>query len=259
MTDITKMPDDQVKAIDLVTRFEIISNIGMLADEDRIGQPEKPFKDWSDNDFATVLKLFETWPDKELCADKFDQLATQFAQKFDKSLLSGSDMKALLAHTAQTYTTAARDVFGDDVPHIELMFKSSPHRPGYYAGLIFEGPIEVNASNLTQASVKGSDFNGNASFVELICHEATHSLQRHLAETSDGQTQDIRLSSRILEMFYEAAQGAKEFGRRDLYWQHPMEVQARDVASLMTKTLMQDIKQTPQFLNETPDTHDPGL
>ena len=231
------MTNKNLADLDLYERHEILSEIGMLADEDNVGQPERPYSEWSEEDFETVLALFESWPYSDASAPEFEHLANAFEQHFNPTILQDNDIKAILEHTAQALSAAGKEAFDADAPDVVLDFVSSPEAKGYYGGLRPDGKIQINSDKLNDMRVKGSTFEGAESFIELVSHEATHLFQNYCDDTCDVETEDLRLSIRVSMMFYEATDGAKKAGHRELYWQHPMEVQARDVAERLTSKI----------------------
>lgn len=242
---------ENLEALNLFDRFEVLSDLGLLAHEEKIGHPERPFEEWTEEEFETVLTLFNSWPMRDASVPEFQDMIKSFGAHFDTDTLNDGDLKQALEHAAEALSIAAKDAFGKDAPFIELAFEFTPEKRGYFGGLRPDGKIQINTAKFNYDRVGGSDYDGAESFVELICHEATHAVQRFCSEQSDLKTEDLYLGIYVSESFYEATEQAKQMGRWDLYLQHPLEVQARDVA----KNMIEELRDPRRDLTMTGNAH----
>lgn len=249
------MDKQELQALNVFERYALLEKMGMLADEERIGQPERPFEEWSEDDFSHVNEVFETWPYLSQSDTGFNDVIARFRHSFNLQDYMDMDQQEILETAAEALQNALRDTYGADVPKIELVFERYPGRNGYYGGLRPDDKIQIDPDKFAIGSVEGSDFTGITSFVELVMHESTHLMQRYWADQSDGTTEDYRLSARASMDFYEAVDGARKVGHRELYWNHPLEVQARDFARELTHSaLMYELGASAHHLGHDEDT-----
>jgi len=235
------MPPETLAKLNLFERYVALEQIGMSPDEHRVGEPERPYKEWAPDDYKAVLAMFNSWPRFEAADKQMDDMRAGFLAAFAQNLAMNphADRKGRLLLAADALNTAGSDIFGPDFPRAELDFIAGG-RPSYYGGLRPDGKIQINTLKLDDPTVNGSAFSGDLSFIELVVHEATHNVQLFQAKISDGETQDGLLSMRVAETFYESTAGAKNYNR-DLYWLHPFEVQAREFAHSTAKALQANL------------------
>jgi len=243
--DAYSIPDSGVEGLNMHDRFRVLKKLGLLAHETEIGQPKRPFDEWSPNELALALKVFQTWPEFEETEKKYQDVGILFAKNFVTPEVASRE--ALLSSAAKALKTATKEVYGPDFPDVKIKFVRLTERENrFYAGLNPEDEVEFNINRLHDDRINGSDFEADAAYIELLCHEVTHLIQRHAAQQSDGRTENGDLSALVAEAFYEAIYDLpKEI--KPLYTFHPWESEARKQASKMTAEL---IKIRPE-LNST--------
>lgn len=235
LTDKFSLPGHGLDGLNLFQRFEILEKLGMLAHEKKIGHPERPFNEWSKEELDLALGLFKTWPKFEDAEVKYSQLANIFATKLSTRTGGFSGREHLLTDSAEILNEACKEVYGDEFPDVVIDFKNLGRRS--YAGLSPEGVLEVNQERLHEDAVNGSSLKGDASYLELLCHEAIHLVQRFASNKSDQKTENGNLSAQVSEAFYEATDSARG-NIRDLHWLHPFEKEAREKAQAMVTEVL---------------------
>ena len=217
--------------MDVFERFDMLEEMGLLAHEEQVGHPERPLSEWKPDELAAVKKMFTSWPQEEAFQQQLDDFSQKLAKRYVAALekTPGADRRQKLELAARCFSESCRADLGfTDFPPIELVFAPGPSK-GYYGGLAPDGRIQICTRNLLRDKVEGSEFTSDASFIELVFHEATHKLQSHMADQSDLETPGEALNMRVVQSFYEATAGLKKLDH-DVYWQHPFERQAREVA-----------------------------
>lgn len=245
---IRQQSPQQLRQMGIVERYHALMNLGMFADEHRIGHPERPVEQWKPEEIESVIALFKSWPQEEAFHQKLSRFETDVAQRYlqETEGKSGLDRKAKLHIAAQCFSESCRDILGfTDFPDIRLVFEPGPSA-GYYGGLRPDGAIQICSRNLLRGSVwisdttRSSHFSGDLSFVELVLHESTHRLQSYMASKSDQQTPNEYTNMLVAENFYEATDAMRKINP-DIYFDHPFESQARAVSHTMCSQISKQL------------------
>lgn len=231
---------DALRAMDVFDRAEALEQLGMLAHEEHIGHPERPVEDWTPEELKAVVNLFKTWPREEAFEKKLQELPSHVAELYASALASRDprtlDKKEKLTIAAHCFSTGCRDILGFyDFPEIELVFAPGT-KPSYYGGLRPDGKIQICSRNLLRDSVEEGTVSGDLSFVELVLHEGTHLVQRYMADKSDHTTPDACTNMLAASNFYEATAALRK-ANSDIYFEHPFESQARQVAAAICEQI----------------------
>lgn len=227
-------------AMDVFDRADALEELGMLAHEEHVGHPERPVEDWTPEELDAVVSLFKTWPHDEAFEQKLPALHSHIAELYASALASSDprtlDKKEKLTIAAHCFSTGCREILGfSDFPEIELVFAPGT-KPSYYGGLRPDGKIQICSRNLLRDSVEDGSVSGDLSFVELVLHEATHQLQRYMADKSDHTTPDACTNMLAAGNFYEATATLRK-ANSDIYFEHPFESQARQFAAAICENI----------------------
>ena len=233
----TTSTEPQASSLGLYDRFKELKALGLLAHENKIGEPERAFEDWSPSELQRALAIFRTWPQFTDAQERFQAIQKQFAAKFGSNIRNSPspDRIELIRTTCSALTKACKAVLGDNFPEIRPRFIDLGTQTTY-SGLAPDGYIDFNTRTLNYDHVEQSDFPRDLSYVELAVHETIHLVQEYLSEKAETKIEDSRLSARVAQAFYESTFSARG-PLRPLYWEHPFEVEARDQAKQFTASL----------------------
>lgn len=226
---INEKSPNVLRAMGIADRSNVLMDMGMFADEVKIGHPERPAEEWTPEELQAVIKLFKTWPqgaDFKIKLKAFtERTIALYAQALDDAPVL--DKKTKLQIAVKCFTQSAREVLGfDDFPEIELEFAPAN---GFYAGVLPDGKIQVCTRGMLKETIPVSEFKGDLSFLDLIFHEATHKLQTYMASKGTWEMANEYGNMHVAGNFYEATAELKKYNY-DCYLEHPFESQARALA-----------------------------
>jgi DNA-binding HxlR family transcriptional regulator len=238
---ILSMPGEELSKITLFERLDLLESMGLLAHETQCGYPERPLEVWTKDELRAVVEIFKTWPQEAEYADKLKLMEDDFVKRFSAQTASAfpaPNRKKKIEIAAKCFSESCREVLDfKDFPDINIVFAPCPF-PGDYAMLRPDGKTQICSRNLTRNKVEESQFSGDLSSVELVLHEAMHKLQSYMADRQKEHGPKEFTNMRVAEAFYEATDQLKNLNR-DVYFQHPFESQARDVAHKICAKLKQ--------------------